>query len=45
MQKDIDRNKFQKVYEMKKTWVEINHLFESSMEHSWMIWNIKDDGL
>jgi len=30
---------------MKKTWVEINHIFEGNMKHNWIIWNVKDDGL
>jgi hypothetical protein len=45
MQKNIDTNRLQRVYEMRKTWVEINHVFENSMEHSWIIWSVKDDGL
>jgi hypothetical protein len=32
MEKNMDINKFQRVYKMRKTWVEINHLLESSME-------------
>jgi hypothetical protein len=45
MEKDIDKDKLQKVYEMKKTWVEINHLLEGNMEHSWITWSVRDDGL
>jgi len=30
---------------MKKTWVEINHLSKGNMEHSWIIWNVRDDGI
>jgi hypothetical protein len=43
MEKDIDINKFQRVYEMRKTWVEINHLLESNMEHNWIIWSVRDE--
>jgi hypothetical protein len=32
-----------------KTWVEISHLFEGNIVHSWIIWNVRDseyqDGL
>jgi len=30
---------------MRKTWVETNHLFEGNMEHCWIIWSVRDDGL
>jgi MinD-like ATPase involved in chromosome partitioning or flagellar assembly len=45
MEKDINMDRLQRVYEMKKTWVEINHLLEGSMEHNWIIWSVRDDGL
>jgi hypothetical protein len=45
MEIDTYIDKFQKVNKMKKTWVEINHLLESNMEHNSIIWNVKDDGL
>jgi hypothetical protein len=45
MEKYINGDKLQRVYKMIKTWVEINHLLEGSMEHSWIIWSVRDDGL
>jgi hypothetical protein len=30
MEKDIDKDKLQRIDEMKKTWVEINHLLEGN---------------
>jgi len=44
MEKDIDKDKLQRVYEMRKTWVEINRLLEGNMEHSWITWSVRDDG-
>jgi hypothetical protein len=34
MEKDTNISILQKVYKMKKTWVEINHLLEGGMEHN-----------
>ncbi len=45
MKRDINKDKLQRINEMKKTWVEMNHLLEGSMEHSWIIWSVKDDEL
>jgi hypothetical protein len=45
MEKDINRNMLQKINEMRKTWVKINHLLEGKMEHNWIILNVRDDGL
>jgi hypothetical protein len=36
MEKDINKDKLQKVYEMKKTWVEINHLLERKTQFDHM---------
>ncbi len=44
MERDTNKDRFQKVNEMRKTWVEINHFFEGSMEHNWTKWNVTDDG-
>ncbi len=32
-ERDSDRNRFQKINDMRKTWVEINQFFESSTKH------------
>jgi hypothetical protein len=45
MERDTNIDRFQRVNEMRKTWVEINHLLEGNMEHNLIIWNVKDDGL
>jgi hypothetical protein len=39
------RNILQRVNEMIKTWVEINHLLEGSTKQNWIIWSVRDDGL
>jgi hypothetical protein len=45
MEKDININKLQRIYKMRKAWVEINHLLEGCVEHNWIIWSVRDDGL
>jgi len=43
MERDTNKDKQQRINEMKKTWVQINHLREGNMEHNWIIWSVKDD--